>query len=1310
MKALKIFLVSIAIMLCFQESAQSQDLPSIMGGVAGNTNRSDDTFINSFSSSNVSGVTNPRISVYPKRYWNKETNQPTPESIDDIVLESHSQGQDLILYFIHYLEADGDPGDYNKWYEIGRSFATRFGKNSSWLASQGYAGKGSTTFMAFNEPWHNNKSWDPQVFKACMDGLGDGVHSVNPEFVVTPGGMPTYLLPDRNPLIGAITPLLNDGSLDGLTFHLYNDTRGDRPWRMDYEFNSQAVFDSVKAYWGITADIYYHVTEYMPKADDEVWKSKYFLMHTWSNLGVIGNQGQPVTRHIAPYLYTIITPEHDQFSMADVDWVWQGNEKGRIYQMISRLTEGMQFVSLDPNASGEFVLEGNGKKLVVWQNAETWTDNPGTSFTVNNIPSTATRLEVFRYNSWIQEHGGHGGVPDPYQSITISGESSFTINDLPIGECYMFMMYDGEGLNQHPQVLISNIQDNQVIQEGTPIEIIAQVSDADSSIEEVRFFSGRSLLEVKNTPPYTVTLPGLPIGETQLIVTARDEHGGFNVGEVNVVVEPEGDFVRASDDAYVRGERNADINYGTEPVVEIRANPNKLRDQYEGYLRFDLTEAREQSIDSAYLRLRINRKGVRNIDLHYVENDGWSENSLTWNNKPEPIIKIANFEPEEDGQWSKIDITSLVSSELEGDGVLSFMMIPQSPGLDTKISSKESSVYNAPFIELKKLPIDVEITSPQDSTDYSVGSDIVINVMATDTLSGISKVEFFEDNNKLGEISSPPYTYTWQDVAAGNYLLTAVATNQNGLQKRSKGVSVSVVDPDKIFLQPIEDAYVRGGRHSTENYGNLKELVVKRGGIHFRFESLLKFNLSDINREVIQAKLRLRVFEDDDRSGDPNHTLYMVNDDSWNENTITWDTKPATDTTIETLVAPNVDQWIEYDVTEQIKNEATGDDLASFLLQADNSTSIIYYSIENEFFTVYPQLVVTMLPEPPSAPDSVITTTYSDTRVDITWADNSSNEDGFIIERKSETDTTFIEVARVESDITYYSDTDLTCETTYTYRLIAFNSGGLSEFSPESAAVTRLCPSGQSPYRGIAWSVPGVIEAEDFDEGGEGLAYHDSNPININRQYRPSEGVDIQLIRNEEGAYNVGWTRNDEWLEYTIDVSEAGSYNIDLRVATWLRRGKFHIEFEGIDQTGTVIVPRTWGFQRWTTVSVNNVNLPVGKQIMRFYIEQGLFNIDKITFNMNNEESNNAPLVLQDKQNSAFSKEFQVFPNPTSDMVTILGDNKGKLTIYGLSGKEVMQTEFKSGDKVNVSGLSNGIYVFKIQSNEDVTFRKIIKK
>ncbi len=1303
--------IVLAIVLSNCVLLSAQDIPSVMGGVAGNTNRSDETFINSFSSSNVSGVTNPRLSVYPNRYWDKANNRATPETLDNIVLQSHSAGQDLVFYFIHYLEADGDPGGYDKWFSIGQAFATRFGKNSAWLASQGYTGRGATTFMAFNEPWHNSKNWDPEVFKNCLDGLGDGVHSVNPDFIVAPGGMPTYLLPDRNPLIGAITPLLNDGSLDGLTFHLYNDTRRDRPWRMDYEFNSQAVFDTVKSYWGITADIYYHVTEYMPKADEEIDKARYFLMHTWSHLGVVGNNGQPVTRHIAPYLYTITNADHDQFSMAENDWLWKGNGKGRIYQMVSRLTAGMQFTALDPRGKGEFVLEGNNRKLVVWQNAVGWTDHPGSTFTIDDIPVSTTKLEVFRYDSWIQLHGGHGGIPDPYRSISLSGETSYTVSDLPEEECYMFMLYQGSELNAHPEITITSIQDGQVFKEGESIQVTAGITDTDSRIEEVQFFLDRSFLEKKHAPPYEITLEGLPVGSTEIIVTARDEHGGFNVGTVNVVVEPDGEFIRATDDAHVRGEQNSGINYGQETTVETRANPNKLRDQYEAYFKFDLTELDYGSVDSAYLFLRVNRKGLRTIDVNFVDDDNWDENTLTGDNKPEATIKVSDFDPASDGNWSRVDITSLVNEQLSGDKAISFMLLPQSSGLDTRFYSKESSPFNAAYIELKRISIQVAVTTPEDSAQYAVGSDIVIDVEAIDTLSAITKVEFFEDNNKLGESTEAPYTYTWQSPPAGHYLLTAVATNANGEVKRSKGIFTSVVDPDIIFLEPVEDTYVRSGRHSTENYGNAPELTVKRGGVHFKFETLLKFDLSDISRDVIDARIRLRVLDDDDRSGDPDHTLYVGTDDSWQENVVTWDTKPPSFSEISVTTAPEPDQWIEYDVTDQVKNEAIGDDIISFLLNASNNTSIKYYSRESSPFTVRPQLVITMLPDPPDAPDGLVATTFSDTRIDLSWNDQASNEEGFVVERRLVPDSVFMPVGWVDANTTYYSDTALSCETAYSYRIIAFNAGGISDYSNENEARTRLCPNGQTPFGGVPWSIPGTIEAEDFDEGGEGLAYHDRHPYNIGRAYRPTEGVDIRSVRGSEDEYYVGWTWEDEWLEYTIVVESAGVYDINLEVASWSRRGKFHIEFEGEDKTGLIDVPRTWGWQRWRTVSVNNVDLPVGKQIMRLHIDRGLFNIDNITLE-SSAASNARQSVRNDLNNidEQQSQDIAVYPNPTRSTIKIAGVSNADLSVYNTVGQMVIQVSPGAGNEIDLSGLQNGVYYIMIRSEGENVIRRIIKE
>ena len=82
-------------------------------------------------------------------------------------------------------------------------------------------------------------------------------------------------------------------------------------------------------------------------------------------------------------------------------------------------------------------------------------------------------------------------------------------------------------------------------------------------------------------------------------------------------------------------------------------------------------------------------------------------------------------------------------------------------------------------------------------------------------------------------------------------------------------------------------------------------------------------------------------------------------------------------------------------------------------------------------------------------------------------------------------------------------------------------------------------------------SLPGLIQAEDYDTGGEGVAYHDTETANLGGVYRPAEGVDIEPLPGSQG-YNVGWIRPGEWLRYTVNVSAGGAYALRVRgAASW---------------------------------------------------------------------------------------------------------------------------------------------------------------
>jgi hypothetical protein len=150
-------------------------------------------------------------------------------------------------------------------------------------------------------------------------------------------------------------------------------------------------------------------------------------------------------------------------------------------------------------------------------------------------------------------------------------------------------------------------------------------------------------------------------------------------------------------------------------------------------------------------------------------------------------------------------------------------------------------------------------------------------------------------------------------------------------------------------------------------------------------------------------------------------------------------------------------------------------------------------------------------------------------------------------------------------------------------------------------------PGPSRPYKNKVHVIPGTIETEDFDEGGEGVAYHDAEPENKETKrplYRES-GVDLEVREDASQKFNLGWTRPGEWLIYTVDVKEAGTYTIEMMVACDKRGGLFRLEFNGVDKTGPVEVPDTGGWKNLKPFSKSGVKLEPGRYAMKLVLDKG---------------------------------------------------------------------------------------------------------
>jgi GH35 family endo-1,4-beta-xylanase len=236
----------------------------------------------------------------------------------------------------------------------------------------------------------------------------------------------------------------------------------------------------------------------------------------------------------------------------------------------------------------------------------------------------------------------------------------------------------------------------------------------------------------------------------------------------------------------------------------------------------------------------------------------------------------------------------------------------------------------------------------------------------------------------------------------------------------------------------------------------------------------------------------------------------------------------------------------------------------------------------------------------------------------------------------------------------------------------------------------------QEPYKGTAHQIPGRIEAEEYDLGGEGLAYHEGNTSgNQGLATLRNDEVDIETTGDVDGMYNIGYTLTGEWLEYSVNVSATGKYDMEFRVAKDGTGGLFHVEMDGVNVTGSITVPNTGGWQVWQTVKVPNINLTKGAHIMKV-----VFDSDYMNFNY--VEIKDTITGIDDNQLS----QIQLYPNPfTSEGLQIELEGNFEYKISDVNGNMLEKGEVKDNELVG-QDLSSGIYFITI---EQAMFKKVYK-
>lgn len=170
----------------------------------------------------------------------------------------------------------------------------------------------------------------------------------------------------------------------------------------------------------------------------------------------------------------------------------------------------------------------------------------------------------------------------------------------------------------------------------------------------------------------------------------------------------------------------------------------------------------------------------------------------------------------------------------------------------------------------------------------------------------------------------------------------------------------------------------------------------------------------------------------------------------------------------------------------------------------------------------------------PNAPSNLVATEVSSGQIDLNWQDNSDNETGLKIERKTGAGGSYAEITTVGVDVTAYSDTGLDPNTAYSYRVRAYNGGGDSPYSNVDSATT---------LRATAPNAPNNLVAEGVSSGRIDLSWWDNSDNEEGfRIERKAEGGSYKLIA-DVGTGTVTHSDVSAILDSTTYYYRVRAYN-----------------------------------------------------------------------------------------------------------------------------------------------------------------------
>jgi hypothetical protein len=263
----------------------------------------------------------------------------------------------------------------------------------------------------------------------------------------------------------------------------------------------------------------------------------------------------------------------------------------------------------------------------------------------------------------------------------------------------------------------------------------------------------------------------------------------------------------------------------------------------------------------------------------------------------------------------------------------------------------------------------------------------------------------------------------------------------------------------------------------------------------------------------------------------------------------------------------------------------------------------------------------------------------------------------------------------------------------------------------------------RSPYGNKASEIPGKIEAENFDipgTGSENKTFSDTDSQNRgDSDYRKDDAPSADLYDKATGVI-LGYNQEGEWFEYTINVMDAGDYNMTASVATDNDVASFSLSLDGNPLVENIDSLKTGSFDSYKDVQVK-VTLPAGEHTLRMTVISSWFDIDYLNFEKipsNSSEANDSEKAKDSKDSSITTtpdkkQESSAIALAKKDLKLQMEQGFRLFDVHGRLVASFSATGMDNAIRMvqdSFKGIHQGVYLLRSTGSEKSSQKIILKK